>query len=225
MSTSGLPPPFGAPAGSNTATPSEADIDPGARSLSRYLEGTCRIVSLSAQQLPSLTPQECQSLSPGETVLLHLLCSTIHALNSVGLWVDKLHTSMHDLGSEVANSIIGSDLRDLHNSVSDLSCRVAPPVLRPTPSSSVPPPPSSPTSGWPNRPSAPLPAVPCDTPPQPAVPPPTRWYAEASPGGTSELDLAVAANAAAHWGKGKGKKSPPATTPSKVASGVGAASP
>ena len=224
MATPGFPPPFGAPSGPNTATPREADIDPGARFLSRYLAGTRRIVSLSAQQLPSLTPQECQSLSPGESVLLLLLCSTIHFLNSIGLRVDELHTRMHDLGSQVANSLIGLEIRDLRNSVSDLSHRVAPPVLRPTPSSPVPPPPSNPTSGRPNRPSAPPPVVPRDTPPQPAVSPPTRSYADVIHGGTREFDQAVAANAAARRGKGKGKKSPPATTASKVASGVEAAS-
>ena len=104
MATPGFPPPFGAPSGPNTATPSEADIDPGARFLSCYLEGTRRIVALSPDQLPTLTPQECQTLSPGESVLLPLLCSTIHALNSIGLRVDELHTRMHDLGSLVANS-------------------------------------------------------------------------------------------------------------------------
>ena len=57
MAMPGFPPPFGAPSGPNTATPSEADIDPGARFLSRYLEGTRRIVSLSAQQLPLHTPK------------------------------------------------------------------------------------------------------------------------------------------------------------------------
>ena len=165
MATPGFPPPFGAPSGPNTATLSEADIDPDARSLSHYLEGTRHIVSLSAQQLPSLTPQECHSLSPGESVLLPLLCSTIHALNSIGQRVDELHTRMHDRGSQVGNSLIGPEIGDLRNSVSDLSRRVAPPVLRPTPSSSVPPPPSNPTSGRPNRPSAPPPAVPRDTPP------------------------------------------------------------
>ena len=101
-------------------------------------------MSLSAQQLPSLTPEECQSLSPGESILLPLLCSTIHALNSIGLRVDELHTRMHDLGSQVANSLIGPEIRDLRNSVSDLSRRVALPVLRPRPPSSVPPPPSNP---------------------------------------------------------------------------------
>ena len=140
MARPGFPPPFGAPSGPNTATPSEADIDPGARFLSRFLKGTRRIVSLPAKQLPSLTPQECQSLSLGESVLLPLLCSTIHALNSIGLRVYELHTRMHDLGSQVANSLIGPEIRYLRNSVSDLSSRVAPPVLCVTPSSSVPPP-------------------------------------------------------------------------------------
>ena len=171
MATPGFPPPFGAPSGPNTASPSEADIDPGARLLSRYLEGTRRIVSLSAQQLPSLTPQECQSFSPGESVLLPLLCSTIHALNSIGLRVDELHTRMHGLGSQVANSLIGPEIRDLRNSVSDLSRRVAPLVLHPTPSSSVLTPSSNSTSGKPNRPSAPPPAVPSDTPPNQLSPP------------------------------------------------------
>ena len=215
MATPGFPPPFGAPSEPNTATPFEADIDPGARFLSRYLEGTRRIVSLSAQHLLSLTPQECQSLSPGESVLLPFLCSTIHALNSIGLRVDELHTRMNDLGSEIANSLIGAEIWDLRNSVSHLSRRVPPPVLCPTPSSSVPPPPSNPTSARPNRPSAPPPPVYDHTPPQPAVPPPTRSYADGIHGGTSEFDQAVAANAAARRGKGKGKKSSPRPLPSK----------
>ena len=181
-------------------------------------------MALSAQQLPSLTPQHCKSLSPGESVLLPLLCSTIHALNSIGLRVDELHTRIHDLSSQVANSLIGPEIRDLRNSVSNLPRRVAPPVLRPTPSSWVSPPPSNPSSGRPNRPSAPSSVGPRDTPPQPAVPPPTRWYADVIHGGTSEFDQAVAANAAARPGKDKGKKSPPATSASKVASVVEAAS-
>ena len=226
MTTPGFQPPFGTPFGPNTATPSEADIDPGARFLSRYLEATRRIMALSPDQLPTLNPQECQTLSPGESVLIPLLCSTIHALNSIGLRVDDLHTKMHDLGSQLAISLIGPAIRDLRNSVSDLSRRVTPPVVRHPPSSSVPPPPSNPASGRPNRPSAPPPqAVPRDTPPQPAVPPPTRSYADVIHGGTSEFDQAVAANAAARRSKGKGNKSPPATTASKVASIVEAASP
>ena len=175
MATLRFPSPFGAPFGPNTATPSEADIDPGARFLSRYLEGTRSIGSLSAQQLPSLTPQECQSLSPGESVLLPLLSSTIHALNSIGLRVDELHTRMHDLGSQVANSLLGPEIRDLRNSNSDLSRRVAPPVLRPTPSSSVPLPPPNPTPKRPNRPTTHPPSiVPQDTPQQTTAPPPSR---------------------------------------------------
>ena len=226
MAMPGFPPPFGAPSGPNTAAPSEADIHPGARFLSRYLEGTRRIVAPSPDQLPTLTPQECQTLSPGESVLILLLYSTIHALNSLGLRVDDLHTKMHDLGSQVANSHICPEIRDLRNSVSDLSRRLTPPVVRHPPSSSVPPLPSNPTSGRPNRPSAPPPqAVPRDTPPQPAVPPPSRSYADVIHGGTSEFDQAIAANAAARRGKGKGKKSPPAATASKVASVVEAASP
>ena len=120
MPTPGFLPPFGARSGRNTTTPSEADINPGARFLSCYLEGTRRILSLSAQQLPLLTPQECQALFPGESVLLSFLWSTIPALNSSGLRVDELHTRMHDLGSLVANSLIGLEIRDLRNSVSDL---------------------------------------------------------------------------------------------------------
>ena len=170
MAMAGFPPPFGAPSGSNTATPSEADIEPGARFLSRYLEGTRRIMALSWDQLSTFTPQECQTLSPGESVLIPLFCSTIHALNSIGFRVDELHTRMHDLGSQIANSLIGPEIRDLSNSVSDLSRRVAPPVPRPTPSSLVPPPPSNPFSGRPNRPSPPPPAVPRDSHPHQLFP-------------------------------------------------------
>ena len=132
---------------------------------------------------------------------------------------------MHDLGSPVANSLIGPGIWDLRNSVSDLSRRVTPPVLRPTPSSSVPPPPPNPTSGRPNCPSAqPLAIVPQDTSHQTAAPPPSRSYADVIHGGTSEFDQAIAANAAARRGKGKGKGSPLATTASKAAAVVEAAS-
>ena len=90
MATPGFPLPFGPSSGPNTATTSEADIDPGPYFLSSYIEGTLRIVALTPDQLPTLTHQECQSLSPGEWVVLSLLCSTIHALNSIGLRVDDL---------------------------------------------------------------------------------------------------------------------------------------
>ena len=145
MATPGFPPLF--------VAPSEPDINAGAGFLSRYLQGTRRIVSLSAQHRPLLTTEECQSLSLGESVLLPLLCSTIHAVNSIGLCVDGLHTRMHDLGSLVANSLIGLRIRDLRNSVSHLSRRVAPPVLRPTRSSSVPPPPPNPAQAGPTAPA------------------------------------------------------------------------
>lgn len=62
---------------------------------------------------------------------------------------------MHDLGYQVANSVIGPKIRDLGNSVSDLSCGLTPSVLCPTPFSSILRPPSSPTSGTPRRPSTP----------------------------------------------------------------------
>ena len=198
MATPRFPPPFGAPSGPQTATPSQDDIDLGAGFLSSYLEGTRRIVSLSSQQLPSLTPQECQSLWLVESVLFLLLCSTIHPLNSIGLRVDEIHTRMHYLGSQFANSLIGLRIRDLRNSVSDLSRRVAPPVVRPTPSSLVPPPPPYPTSSRPNHPTAHRPpVVPRDRRQTTLAPPPGRSYADVIHGGTSEFDLAVAANAAA----------------------------
>ena len=226
MATPGFPPFFGTQSWPNTAIPSEADINPGARFLSRYLEEIRRILSLLAQQLPSPTTQECQSLSPRESVLRPLLCYTIQALNSIGARVDVLHTRMHDLGSQVANSLIGLEILDLRNSVSDLSRRVAPAVLRPTPPSSVPPPPPNPTSGRSNHTSAhPLPVVTRDTHYQTTTPPPSRSYANVIHGGTSELDQAVAANAGVRRGKGKCKESPPATTASKVATIVEATSP
>ena len=56
MPTPGFPPPSGAPSGPNSATPSEADINSGACFLSRYLEGTRRIMALLPDQLPTSTP-------------------------------------------------------------------------------------------------------------------------------------------------------------------------
>ena len=141
MATPCFPPPFGAPSGPNTATASEANIDPGACFLASSLEGTCRILALSPVQLPKLTPQECQTLSPGESVPIPLLCSTIHALNSISLYMKSLHTKMQDLGSQIGNSRIRPQIWDLRNSVSDLSRCVSPPVVRHTPCSSVPTPP------------------------------------------------------------------------------------
>ena len=106
MARPGFPPPFAAFSGPNTATPSQGDIDPRSRFLSCYLEGTSCIVALTPDQLRSLTPPECQSFSFGQSVLLPLLFSTIHFLNSVGLQVDDLRIRMYNLSSQVANSLI-----------------------------------------------------------------------------------------------------------------------
>ena len=78
--------------------------------------------------------------------------------------------------------------------------------------------PPHPTSSRPNRPSAQPPLVVAwDNPQQTTAPPPSRSYADIIHGGTSEFDQAVAANAAAWRGKGKGRGSPLASTASKVA--------
>ena len=226
MALPGFPLPFGAPSGPNTATPSEADIDPGPRCLPRSLENTRRIVALSTDQLPILTPQECQALSTRESLLLPLLCSTIHALNSIGRRVDELHTRVHDLGSQVANSLIAPEIRDLRNSVSDLSRHVVPPVLRPPPAAPAQPSLPNPAPARSNRPSGPLPsALPDDSPTIQQLPPPTSSYAYVIHRGTSEFDQAVAVNAAARPGRNKGKKPSSGTTASKVASFVEAALP
>ena len=71
----------------------------------------------------------------------------------------------------------------------------------------------------------PPPAGPRDTPRQPAVLPPSLSYADVIHAGTSEFDPAVGASTAPRRGIGKGKKSPPATTASKVASLLEAALP
>ena len=114
---------------------------------------------------------------------------------------------MHDLCSQVANSFIGPEIRDLRNSVSDLSRRVAPPALRPTRFSSVPPAPLNHTSSRPSRPSAqPSPGVSWDIPPQPAAPSPALSYTQVIHDGMSEFALALAANAATivHYQAGLG---------------------
>ena len=88
-----------------------------------------------------------------------LLWSTIHALNSIGLCVDELHNRMHDLGSQVGNSLIGPHIQDLRNSVSDLSRLVAPLFfVLPLPLRSPPPP--NPNSARPFLLNQPLPIPP-----------------------------------------------------------------
>ena len=68
----------------------------------------------------------------GESVILPLLASTIHYINSIGLRVDEFHTRMYNIGFQVANSLFGPEIRDLRNTVSDLSRRVAaPPFFAP----------------------------------------------------------------------------------------------
>ena len=53
MATPCFPPPVGARLGPNTAAPSEADMDLGARFFSHYLDDTCPIVALARLQLTS----------------------------------------------------------------------------------------------------------------------------------------------------------------------------
>lgn len=159
------------------------------------------------------------------SVVLHLPCSTIQALHAIGLLVDELHARMPNLSSLVANTLIGPVIRDLCNSVSDLSCHVAPLELGPTPSLSAPPPPTHTAPGRPNILCGPRRrAVSRKIPSHPVAPAPIRSDADVIHGGTSEFDQAVAENAAARRSKGKGKKSPTATTTSKVVTAVEAAS-
>ena len=133
---------------------------------------------------------------------------------------------MHDIGSQGANSLIGPEIRDLRNSVSDMSRRVPTTILPPTSFPLVQPRPANPSAGWPNRSSGSPPLVaPRDPSPQTTPAPPTHSYADVIHGGITEFHQAIARNAAACRGKGKGNKSPPTTTASKVATVVEAALP
>ena len=227
MAMPSFPPAFGAPSGPNMARPSEADIDQGARFLSHYLEGTRPIVALSPDPLPTPTPQECQTLSPGESVLIPLLCSTIHALNSIGHRVDKLHTLACTTWA-LQLQIPLSAQRSGTSLTKFLTCH----LVWHLPSFDVhlplPSPPHSPTlpqAGLTDPVPPPLWQSPETPPPQPAVTPPTRSYADVIHGSTGKFHQAIAVNAAVCRGKGKGKKCPSATTGYKVTSGVDVASP
>ena len=132
MATPGPPPPplFGSFPDPQSATPSTIETSPEARFLSSLVDRTRDLISLSPDQLQSLSPAQCDDLSQGESALLPLLCSAIHAISHLGHRIEELHTTIHDLQTQVVNSLVDDELRQLRNAVRDLSHRVVPPAPR-----------------------------------------------------------------------------------------------
>jgi len=154
-------------------------------------------------------------------MILPLLCSAIHAILAIGVRIEDLFSAVHTLESQVANSLVDQELRDLRNTVGDQSHRVAPSAVRAPPSQTP-----LPQQGSRQAPSRP------NVVPDPTVPipfsyhrPHPRSYADVIHGGTSELDQATADNAARRKGKAKPKTQSSGTSGVKVADAVEAASP
>src|SRR6266403_58855 len=141
------PPPsplFGSFPDPQSATPSTIEVSPEARFLSDLVDRTRDVISLSPEQVQSLSPAQCDDLSQGESAILPLLCATIHAISSLGHRIEEIHTSVQALQSQVANSPVDDELRQLRNAVRDLSHRMITPPPRqgaPAPAQSRPPPP------------------------------------------------------------------------------------
>jgi len=227
------PPPLCAPvsgpaSAASSASPSFLAISDEARFLSSFLDRTRDLISFTPTQLSSLSPRECDDLALGHATILPLLCSAIHAISAIGVRIEDLFSVDHTLESQVANSLVDQELRDLRNTVRDLSHRVAPSIVRALPSQTpLPQQGSRQALSRPNVVPAPTIPIPFSShPPEHSrAPPASRSYADVIHGGTSELDQAAADNAARHKGKAKPKTQSSGTSAVKVADAVEAASP
>ena len=219
MSGSGQPfllSPFEGPP---SASPSVAETTSQARFLLSQLNLTNELIPLSGDQIPNLTHGSYENLSEGDTIMLPLLCSTIHALASVCTRLDPISASMSELQKQSTTiSSYDSDFREIRSSLRDLSHRMTPSFLpRPIPVGSLY-----------NSSTVMAPAPPPSARPPSSVPASRARpsYAAVIHGGTSEFDHAVQDNAARAKSKGKGKgKKPSGSTAAKVASVVEASSP
>ena len=163
-------------------------------------------------------------------MILPFLLTTIHAVSALGDRMEELFSSVHRLQSQLANSPVDRELRDLRSAVRDLSYRLPP----------------LPSNHAQDRPSAPQPSTtrtgPSPTPPRQARsarptgsnlpratpahsgPSSRPFYAAVIHGGTSEFDQAIAEIATKRKAKGKGSPRS-GTTGSKVAAVVEASPP
>jgi len=138
MAQPGAPPLFapvsGPSSAASSASPSFLAISDEARFLSSFLDRTRDLISFTPTQLSSLSPRECDDLALGHATILPLLCSAIHAISAIGVRIEDLFSAGYTLDSQVANSLVDQELRDLRNTVHDLSHRVAPSAVRAPPS-------------------------------------------------------------------------------------------
>jgi len=168
MSVHGAPQGFPLPASSVSSTRPSSTSPPSEQIIyvRNFLGETLNKLGFN-EVVPLPTSSELsRDLSTGESIILHLLCSTINALASLLERVDTLSdriTHTHDSISQVANSVPNRDelttsLAPIISSVYDLSHRVstAPVPHRPAPppanQAPAPPPPA-------RRPSAPMPGL------------------------------------------------------------------
>ena len=233
MSQAGPPPPpmFGQFPALPSASFATAGVSDDTRFFSARIDRIRHRIQLDSIQIPSLSPKECDTLSSGEAIIPPFLLSTIHAVSALGDRIEELFSSLHCLQSQLANSAVDTELRDLRGAVRDLSHRLPsllsnhtqnrpsapqPPATRTGPSSAGPPPhaPSSRPTGS-NPPHATR---------AHSGPSSRPSYAAVIHGGTSEFDQAAAENAAKRKAKGKGSPRS-GITASKVAAVMEASSP
>ena len=214
-----------------SASSSTAGVSDDARFLSALIDRTRNRIQLDSTQIPSISSKECDTLSSGDAIILPFLLSIIHAVSALGGRMEELFSSVHSLQSQVFNSPVDKELRDLRGAVRDLSHRLSslpsnnpqsrPPVSQPSTSrtgpSSAGPPPQAPIS----RPAGSNPTHASSSHSGPSSRP---FYAAVIHEGTSEFNQAVAENFAKRKAKSKG--SPPSgTTASKVKAVIEASSP
>ena len=161
MSQAGPPPPplFGQFSALPSASSSTAGISDDALFLSALIDRTCDHIQLDSTLIPSLSQKECDTLSSGEAIILPFLLATIHAVSALGDRMEELVFSVHRLQSQLSNSPVDTELRDLRGAVRDLSYRLPP----------------LPSNHRQNRPPASQPSTSC-TGPSSASPPPKHLF-------------------------------------------------
>ena len=104
-----------------SASSSTASVSDDARFLSHLINKTRDRIQLDATLIPSLSPKECETPSSGEAIRLLFLLSTIYAVSARSDRLEKLFSSVDRLQSQLANSPVDTELRDVWGAVCDLS--------------------------------------------------------------------------------------------------------
>jgi len=166
-------PSSGAPSPAPSRQSSSPELTESHLYIRDFVRETRQRLNFSSVQLPILDDRQLADLSDGETILVHLSCSSLNALASMTRHLDTITTQLGTLQGIVATlpttAALDSKLSPIQASLRDLSQRVsaAPPPQAPAPARPPVPPTGATTHPAPSSVRPPIPPTGAATRPAP----------------------------------------------------------